>query len=310
MKTMKIFIAMLASAFIVTACDPIEDEDLRNQYIDHVGTPVSKDVLQAAISVTQPFPNLDGVIRGDQYVVLKNSRPDIGGSWHIEWGGDTKQSKTLITDNDTVVLESNTQYDIYYTGISANTIIRTDPVTITVTNVFDDWSTYFTGAVDKSDKTAKKTWKFREVSWGSVCNMGAHGGWKYKDAGYVPESNFAWWANVTAAEAGDQTMVFEFDENRMTTYDAQGNMKAQGAFSFTHNGPEDGVLGELITSIPTIGGNYDDNGQSTGSNTFWLLTLDNNYITIYHPGKYTGGVDWSDSGWYAYFQSVDETASE
>ena len=170
-------------------------------------------------------------------------------------------------------------------GISANQIIKTDPVVVTVTNVFDDWSTYFTGATDKSDKSAKKTWKFREVSWGSVCNMGAHGGWKYTSAGYTPESNFAWWANVTAAEAGDQSMVFEFDGNKIKTY-------------------------ELITSIPTIGGNYDDNGQSVGSNKFWLLTLDENYITIYHPGKYSGGVDWDDSGWYAYFKTEAGTDSE
>ena len=167
-----------------------------------------------------------------------------------------------------------------------------------------------TGATDKSDKSAKKTWKFREVSWGSVCNMGAHGGWKYTSAGYTPESNFAWWANVTAAEAGDQSMVFEFDGNKMKTYDASGNLKAEGTFSFTHEKPEDGVLGELITSIPTIGGNYDDNGQSVGSNKFWLLTLDENYITIYHPGKYSGGVDWDDSGWYAYFKTEAGTDSE
>ena len=77
-----------------------------------------------------------------------------------------------------------------------------------------------------------------------------------------------------------------------------------------HEKPEDGVLGELITSIPTIGGNYDDNGQSVGSNKFWLLTLDENYITIYHPGKYSGGVDWDDSGWYAYFKTEAETDSE
>ena len=133
-------------------------------------------------------------------------------------------------------MESNADYSIYYMGISANQIIKTDPVVVTVTNVFDDWSTYFTGATDKSDKSAKKTWKFREVSWGSVCNMGAHGGWKYTSAGYTPESNFAWWANVTAAEAGDQSMVFEFDGNKMKTYDASGNLKAEvfktGARSF------------------------------------------------------------------------------
>ena len=98
--------------------------------------------------------------------------------------------------------------------------------------------------------------------------------------------------------------------NKMKTYDASGNLKAEGTFSFTHEKPEDGVLGELITSIPTIGGNYDDNGQSVGSNKFWLLTLDENYITIYHPGKYSGGVDWDDSGWYAYFKTEAETDSE
>ena len=107
---------------------------------------------------------------------------------------------------------------------------RQIPVVVTVTNVFDDWSTYFTGATDKSDKSAKKTWKFREVSWGSVCNMGAHGGWKYTSAGYTPESNFAWWANVTAAEAGDQSMVFEFDGNKMKTYDASGKPEGRRYF--------------------------------------------------------------------------------
>ena len=129
MKVTKILIAMLASAFIVTACDPIEDEDLRDKYVTDAGTPITKEALQAAISITQPFPNQDGVVEGDQYIALKNSRPDIGGSWHIEWGGEgSKQSKTLVTDNATVIMESNADYSIYYMGISANQIIKTDPV--------------------------------------------------------------------------------------------------------------------------------------------------------------------------------------
>ena len=99
MKVTKILIAMLASASIVTACDPIEDEDLRDKYVTDAGTPITKEALQAAISITQPFPNQDGVVEGDQYIALKNSRPDIGGSWHIEWGGEgSKQSKTLVTE--------------------------------------------------------------------------------------------------------------------------------------------------------------------------------------------------------------------
>ena len=38
MKVTKILIAMLASASIVTACDPIEDEDLRDKYVTDAGT--------------------------------------------------------------------------------------------------------------------------------------------------------------------------------------------------------------------------------------------------------------------------------
>lgn len=36
MKVTKILIAMLASAFIVTACDPIEDEDLHHEVTKRV----------------------------------------------------------------------------------------------------------------------------------------------------------------------------------------------------------------------------------------------------------------------------------
>lgn len=43
MKVTKILIAMLASAFIVTACDPIEDEDLRDKYVTDAGTPITKE---------------------------------------------------------------------------------------------------------------------------------------------------------------------------------------------------------------------------------------------------------------------------
>ena len=54
MKATKILIAMLASAFIVTACDPIEDEDLRDKYVTDAGTPITKEALQAATTLPQP----------------------------------------------------------------------------------------------------------------------------------------------------------------------------------------------------------------------------------------------------------------
>ena len=55
MKVTKTLIAMLASAFIVTACDPIEDEDLRDKYVTDAGTPITKEALQAAISISRSW---------------------------------------------------------------------------------------------------------------------------------------------------------------------------------------------------------------------------------------------------------------
>lgn len=294
-------VSTLMLLLLCFACDPIEDQSLREKYIDNVGEPISQAELQKAISVTQPFENKDGVVEGDQYVIIKNNRPDIGGTWHLRWGAG---EKTLGTNNDTVIYDANGIYDIYYVGISANKIIKTDPITITVTNVFDEWAGLLTGAENKADKAAQKTWMFREVSWGSVCNMGAHGGWKYTEAGYTPESNFAWWASKTLAQAGNQTMTFKFDGNKLIVYNADGTQKNEGVFSFNHDKPEEGVLGEFSTTVPTIGGQYDEIGQKMGTNTFWILTLTDDYMTIYHPLKYSGGADWADHGWYAYFEAV------
>lgn len=294
---------LLTGAIIATACDPIEDEDLRDKYFTNPGTPITKAELQAAISVTQPIPNTDGAIEGDQYVHIKNSRPDIGGVWHIKPQG--KAELTVVTDNDTIVLTENLDYQIYYVGISANQIIITDPVSITVTNVFDEWSNFLTGAEDKADKSAQKTWKFRESYKNIVAGFGAHGAWRY----YNPIetcSALYWWGQVSPAQVGDQKMVFDFNGNKMTTYDTSGNKAAEGFFSFNHDAVEEGVLGEFTTTIPTIGASFDYNGQKTDSqnpNKFWLLTLSPEYLTIYHPGKYTGGVDWENEGWYAFFES-------
>ena len=47
-------------------------------------------------------------------------------------------------------------------------------------------------------------------------------------------------------------------------------------------------------------------GISKGKdNVFWILTLTDEYITLYHPQKYTGGGDWDDYGWYVYYESKE-----
>ena len=80
----------------------------------------------------------------------------------------------------------------------------------------------------------------------------------------------------------------------------------EGTFGFDRDQPEDLVQGRLTTNIPVIGSNYDDLGQSKGKdNVFWILTLTDEYITLYHPQKYTGGRDWDDNGWYVYYESKE-----
>jgi hypothetical protein len=296
MKTYFKYVILFAAAVTFFSCDPLEDKS----NFDKDGTSISASDLKAALSCTQ-LPNQDGKVIGDQYVIIKNNRPDIGGVWHLVHG-DTQY--TYGTDNDTIICPANGDYKLYYVGISANKVVQTEPFTFNVTNVFDEYDKYLTGAKDKSDKTAKKIWKFRVVAWGSVCNMGAHGGWKYTDAGYTPESNFAWWNNVSSIDKiGDQSMSMVYDGGKLLTYKPNGDSVGSGSFSYTHNSPEKGVIGELVTSIPVIGHEHDDEGQNNTKNTFWILTLTDNYMTLYHPDKYKGGVDWDDSGWYVYYEA-------
>lgn len=301
MKKYLNFIYLLVMVATFVSCNSIES----SSDFEKKGTPITAAELKAALSFTQ-MPNSDTSVEGDQYVIVKNARPDIGGNWHLVYNGT---EKVYGTDNDTIICENNGKYQLYYEGISEYQVVKTEPFEFTVTNVFDAWSGYFTGAKDKADVTAAKVWRFRDVVWPngthSIANNGAYGGWKYTSAGYVPESNFMWWGNHTMDEAGEAKMVFEYKDNKVKVYNADGSVKYEGTFSFTHDVPDDMVLGTLTLDNPTMGGQWDEClAQKKGSpNVFWILTLDDKYITLFHPEKYTGGVDWDNCGWYVYYQS-------
>ena len=294
MKNVKYCFVLGALLLLSGACTPIEDDELRDKYVTNAGAPITPEELTAALEVTQPYPNSADATEGDQYIHLKNNRPEIGGVWHVG-------NKTFQTDDKIVVMEANGVYDIYYTAVSNNAIVSSIPVQVTVTNVFDEWMGFLTGAVDKTDMTAKKTWGFRQ-GLAAVCDMCAHGYWKYASAGYTPESfaGITWWGAVTYETAGDQTMVFEVDGNKLTTYKADGTQNGEGTFEFTHSGPEES-LGLLNTTVPLIGGQYDDLGQGS-SNSFYILTLTDQYLTVYHP-TVSPGTDWEDSGWRAVYEA-------
>jgi hypothetical protein len=312
MKTTNLYyIALLMIVAFCFACDPIEDKSLREEYFENAGTPITKQELQAAISVTQPIPNQDGVVEGDQHVVIKNNRPDIPGIWHIGWNTG---EKTLGTDNDTIIYESNGEFDIYYVGISANKIIQTDPVRVTITNCFDPWQTLLTGAVDKADKTAKKIWEF----WPSPTNNivyfnGMYANWLAGDAYRIHEGINNWDGGGTKlAAAGNYTMVFEYAGNKLITYKPDGTVSAEGGYAFTHENPvgndEGGnpyIAGTLITTTPLPGSTI--SWEVLGATpTYWLWLIDEEHIVVVHPeAAWATGDFWDHSAWYGFYQAKE-----
>ena len=285
---------MCAVAMLGWACTPIEDQELRDKYVTNAGDPITVAELDAALEVSQPYPNTETAIEGDQYVHLKNKRPEIGGTWHVG-------SKSYLTDDQIIVVEANGVYDVYYSAVSNGKIVNSTPIQITVTNVFDPWMGYLTGAKDKADMTATKEWGFR-TDLELVCDMAAHGWWKYASAGYTPESfsGIGWWGQTDFATAGDQRMVFAVDGNKFTTFDASGAQMNEGKFEFTHDQPEDGVMGMLKTTVPVIGSEFDESGIS--ENNFYILTLTEQYMTIYHAPATPPG-DWAEASWRVVYEA-------
>lgn len=313
MKLTKIYMVATAAACglaMLTACDPIVPES----DFGKDGSPITSAELTAALEFSQ-LPNVDGKVEGDQYIIVKNNRPDIGGRWHVSFGG---QETTYPSDNDTIIVGNNGEYELYYQGISADQIVRSESFKFTVTNVFDVWSGYLTGAENKADKAAKRVWKFRECKSGSnlsICNNGACGAWNY----YAPEWYNSWWGNHTGEEAANYQMVFYFDGARITCSDASGAVANEGMYTFTHDEPDYwdpsandgaggcGVLGQLTVDIPLIGSQWDEcRIQKKGEpNVFYILTLTDKYMTIYHPDVYSGAKAWENCGWYAYFEVAE-----
>ena len=315
MKTSKLYIILLIGVAVWYGCDPIEEESLRDKYYNDVGTPITKSELEAAISITQPVPNKDGVVAGDQYVVLKNTRPDVPGVWHIGWGDSkNRNTKTLGTDSDTLICTVNTVYDICFVGISANQIIQTDTVHVTVTNCFDSWETLLTGAEDKSDQTAKKIWKFwPSPNKGIVYFNGMYGNWLAGDVNKIHEGINSWDGGGTKlSTAGDYTIVFEYAGSKMTTYKPDGTILAEGGYAFSHDIPTGGsgtpekyINGSLITTIPLPGSttSWEVLGKRP---VYWIWLIDESHIAVVHPAStWATGDFWNSSAWYGFYQAKE-----
>ena len=300
MKLINILSISALSVLALAACNPIEDGSLRAKYVTNAGTPITTEELDKAISITQPFPNQENVAAGDQVIVFKNSRPDIGGAFHFGW---SVGEKILASDCDTLVYDANGTYTAYYEGISAGKVVKSTPVTYTVTNILDPWAAMLTGAKDKADANASRNWGFR-TDLSLVCDMAGHGWWKYTSAGYTPETfkGITWWNGITYADAGDQRMVFKLGGYAMTKYKADGTVAGTGSFSFLHEVPETGVMGWFITSIPVIGYEYnDDDASHSGEKRYYILRLDDKHMTLYKSTNVPGS-DWDTEGWRVVYE--------
>lgn len=292
MKSILYKILLLVIIFAY-GCDPIEDKSLRDKF-NTAGTPITQEILDAALSVTQPIPNTDDKVEGDQYVVIKNNRPDIGGVWHLGW---STGEKIIGTDSDTIIYDANGEYEIYYEGISENQIVTSKKFNITVTNCFDEYDFLLSGAVDKADRTAKKTWKFKPGT--GVLYNGMYGNWKYYDP--TPGQN-AWGPATDPATLAEQSMTLEFDGHKMTTYKPNGEVSKVGTWAYTHEQPEK-VKGVFISTIPVMGTNISWSVWKGTSTPYWIYEIKEDLLVLIIPSNYAKPAtmnDWDISATYFY----------
>jgi hypothetical protein len=298
MKT-KLYILTIAAALFSIACDPIEDTALRDEFAKD-GTPVSTKELTAALSVTQPILNTDDKVEGDQYVIIDNARKDIPGTWFVNTPTGIKQ---YHTDHDTIVYGGNGTFDIYFVGLSEKQAVTSETFTINVTNCFDSYMTYLSGAKDKADKTAKKTWKLLDHPLAFYNGM--YGAWKYYDM--VPgQSNYQSDASVLTADDYGKYMVFEIAGSKLTVYDKNNAVLSTGGWAFSHQDRGEGIQGELIVEKSLIGTEKAWQSYSGTETPYYILSIDDNNMILCLPGTYNRtSDDWDYDASYYFFTAVE-----
>jgi hypothetical protein len=287
----KYYILMVA-VLLIAACNPIEDQSLREDF-ENAGTPITQEDLDAAISITQP-------VEGQDYkVVIRNSRTDVPGVWHVQ---TSIGMKTIGTDHDTIVYDKNKTYEIYYTGISAKQVVTSKTFSVSVNDLpVDIYETYLSGATQGNTAGAKKTWTFQRAEK-SVCYNGMLAAWQHTDP-FTPGTN-EWGPIDLTDDILDQTMTFEFDDSKFTTYDKNGAIMGEGQWSSTHNFNDNNkVVGELYTTIGIIGSTIrwqDFDGIKT---PYWIQRISEDEMVLILPGKYIIPEEpWDDDASYYFLK--------
>ncbi len=113
---------------------------------------------------------------------------------------------------------------------------------------------------------------------------------------------------VNAATIPEQTMVFEFNAHKMTTYLGSGAVSKEGTWAYTHNKPE-GVTGELITTAPVIGTNISWSVWKGASTPYWITYISEDLLVLCFPQTYSkpaDAADWDFYGTYFYLVPKEE----
>jgi hypothetical protein len=265
---------LIVTAMLAAACDPIEDQSLREDF-ENTGTPVTQEELDAAISITQP-------IEGQDYkVVVKNNRTDVPGVWHVQ---TSVGQKTIGTDRDTIVYDKNSTYEIYYTGLSAKQVVTSKTFSVSVSDLpVDEYEMYICGATQGNTNGAKKTWTFQRAEK-PVCYNGMLAAWHYYSP-FTPGTSI--WGTVNLTDILDQTMTFEFEDSKFTTYDKNGVKMGEGKWSSTHNFNDNNkVVGELYTTIGIIGSTIRWQTFDGTKTPYWIQRISADEMVLILPSVY------------------------
>ncbi|MGC3976774.1 MAG: hypothetical protein QM751_00135, partial [Paludibacteraceae bacterium] len=220
----------------------------------------------------------------------------IAGTWYVSTPTGIKQ---YHTDHDTIVYSANGTYDIYFVGLSEKQAVTSEMFSVTVTNCFDEYMTFLSGAKDKADKTAKKTWKLLDNPMAFYNGM--YGAWKYYDM--TPgQSNYQGGKSVLTATEFGQTMVFEIAGNKLTIYDAGGVALRTGGWISSHEDRGEKIKGELTTDIKLISSDKAWQAFSGTSTPYYILSINDNSMILCLPGTYNRtGDDWDYDASYYFF---------
>ena len=308
MKKNTLVIAAFAALLGAFACTPIEDQMLRDKYITNAGKAMTSEELSSHLKVSQ-------ISETNDVITVECDDPSIGGVWHFATAtGDA----VIKSDKGTYTYTANGTYDVFMIAPTAGCkLVESKHFQVTVSDVYDPWVGKLTGAKDKFDKTAKKTWKFRIVDGTGadsddpnnfVCCEPAYGFWKW----YAPTTvdGQDWGGKTSFATAGDQKMVLEYDGQKLTSYKADGSVNNKGAFAVNHTSPDPAgpntatgvvAMGTITTTCQVPG---QELGKSKGVATpeFLILELTDEHLVIFNYSKYPGP-DWDDNGWIVYYKA-------